>query len=214
MESILLELGAKDEADGLAILRAVNKHLSACAELLGKPDHAAQIEAIRALLATSKDLESQTGKPAAEGLGVVLAWKEAASQLPALQEQNVALQAQVTAAAEDGRKRDVEALFVQARADKKITPALEALLKDEPVAKVKAYIDAAHPFHDPSIAPPQTTHEGGPPTSSSDTPPADLTGKRYEDIAPTDRLKIEESNPEAFAELRNDWIKRGRPAKK
>jgi hypothetical protein len=162
----------------------------------------ARAEKLQAICAA---LSAVTGEQDGDAmLGVVGAWKSDASKIGPLTVKIAELESEKTSG-------EVEKLFADAKASKKITPAEEASFrtmlsnKDITVAGLRGFLSAKTPVAN-LVAP--TTKE----PEAVSVIGIKHEGRLYEEISKTEIQSIEATNGELVARMRKDWIDRGRPA--
>lgn len=140
------------------------------------------------------ELLSLTGETTLDAaLGVLRGWREAASQRDELSKRVEQLTGEIAS-------RDVEALVAEGKASSKLTPALEAEVRE--VAKLS--IDRARAL---VRSLPTVTSLSAP--TSEPTSGAQLS-KRWEEFRPIELARLAEENPEHFQALRADHLQRRR----
>lgn len=160
MKALLEALGVEDEVSALRAIAEATGFINEARATVGKQTFGETLNAIRQNASLSKQVCEATERPAAEAVGVMLAWKashvalvvgDPESETPPIQEQL----AQATAEVE---KRDRGALIEKGKADRKLTPASAAFWEDKPVEQLKAFLETA-----PTIIPALATQpkDGG-----------------------------------------------------
>lgn len=108
--------------------------------MLGLTDSASEADVLSAATSTRDNLGSVLSALGARdvpsALGTITALRTAREQLDAVQKDNTDLRGRVDAVERDG-------LVARGRREGKLTPALEKLYADKPVAELKAYLEAA-----------------------------------------------------------------------
>ena len=192
------------EADRPAVLRHIAGHyhqwgekapwereerMKVLLKALGLKEDAGEAEALQALTRMKGALEevvALTGKEdAAEALGVVRAWKEAAEKVEALSKRVAELEAEREA-------REREALIQAGLKEGKLTKALaEKWAKDVDLKTLKAYLEAA-----PRIVRLGEEKEPASPKTA---------GKKWEEMTPMEKHKLYLENPELYQALKTDF---------
>jgi len=211
-DKLLEALGATDEMEALRLMAEINQFLTDIKGATGRDTFAGSLQVLRASIGLSRDIEKTTEKPGAEAHGVVLAWKSAFERLPSVEARVIELEESV-------RTKDVAALIAQALQKPgagasehagKLTPATAEYFKTRTVEELRGFLAVA-----PRVMPVIDHQPAGDPkagAAASSAAAAAYGTKKYEDIGPSERAALNDSDPLLYAALRNDWIERGEPA--
>jgi ATP-dependent protease ClpP protease subunit len=170
-------------------------------------DESAVVAAVSRASAFVAELRSVTGAASAdEILGAVRGFQAAAQQVPALK-------AQIEGQAKSLEAQERAALFAADAADaagRKLTPAMQAFWSERPVAELKAFLAVA-----PHIVQTQSSGKQPEKKPEGDTEASaeveKFEGKAWEEMAPAAKHNLHVDQPELYASLRNNWVKRGSP---
>lgn len=195
---ILQALGAEDESAALRLVAQTNEFVEDLRKLTGKESFGTIAARIREIVSLARDVEDESGKPAAEAIGVILAWKASHEALPAVQQE---LEAQ----RESLRAQEVAGLIEQGKKDGKLTQATAEFWKTRGAAELKAFLDVA-----PRVIPAEIKQPV--PLNAERGAAATADGQKYEDMKPMQRASLKKSDPELYNALRSDWEQRGKPA--
>ena len=162
---------------------------------LGLKEDAGEAEALEALTRLKgalEEVQALTGKQdAAEMLGVVRAWKEAAAKVEALSKRVAELEA-------EQERVEREKLIEQGLKEGKLTKALaERWAREVDLKTLKSYLEAA-----PRIVPLGEAREPAGGNEQS------LGGKKWEELSPMEKHKLYLENPELYQALKADYEKR------
>jgi len=127
LNKILAALGAKDEAEALAIADKVP----------------GLITGAQAAIETADSLCKATGKPLSEALAVVEAWRSGAERVPALQAKIAEHDAAEKARGEAAAKAECESLIDGALESGKLTVAQKAWAATQTADQLRAYLEVA-----------------------------------------------------------------------
>lgn len=137
----------------------------------------AKLQAVLATSASVAQLSALTGKPApTEALGVITAWKAAADQVPALTQRIGELESKE-------RAGEIDALLSAGKKAGKVPPAYEAVLRQMPVAQLKAFLDVAVPVPGARPATERPAASGAVGLTAEERRFAELTGTSLEEVA-------------------------------
>jgi len=213
-DKLLEALGATDENEALRMMAETNQFLQDVKEATGRDSFDGARSVLRSAIPFAREIEKHTDKPMTEAIGVVLAWKSSHDKLPAVE-------AKVTELEESIRVKDVMALIAQGLQKPgpgasehagKITPATAEYWKTRNVSEVRQYLAVA-----PRVLEMQQRPPTGDPKESAHAntaASAAFSGRKYEDITPSERAELNETDPLLYNALRDDWIVRGEPAGK
>src|SRR5690606_3036284 len=123
--------GVEDESAALRLVAQTNEFLEDLRKLTGKESFGTIAARIREAASLARDVEDETGKPAAEAIGVLLAWKASHDELPKAKEELEALN-------ESMRTQEVSALIEQGKKDGKLNPATAEFWQSRGAAELKA----------------------------------------------------------------------------
>jgi hypothetical protein len=181
---------AGQRAAAVAAARS-SRHMKGIALALGLREDAGEGEIVARVAALSELQRLTAAGSPTEALGVATAWKSAAERVPKLE-------AELSAAHAAAEERERAGIIERLRADKKITPAMEAWAKGVDVAALRAFASAAAPIASLSAAPPEPKDEAG----------AGLA-RRWEDIPRMERHRLAMSDPATYRALYDDHMRRG-----
>ncbi len=216
-DTLISALGAKNEHEAVRAIAQANEFMASVKAATGVETFTENLAIIVASISLSREIVGITGKPDAESIGTVLAWKMA-------NEQNPGLQARVTELEEEGRSRDVDALIKMALSTEapseenpyagKLTKPLAAKMRDEfkfTAAQMKSFLDAKS-RELPMPAKPGASSSAVSTVKNAAGRAADGQGRTYELIPPTERVSLKKADPDLFNALRDDWLAAGSPA--
>lgn len=199
-------------------------------------------QALKGHADVGKKLCAITGKDGDAAIGTVTAWKEQAEKVPALESAAIEAKAaadkgaltallekgradkKLTKATSDALQARVEAGF-KAKDEMRSNGKVRDLTDDEwTLGQAKAYVEALTPnavlargeeVHQPKAKIGDALRDGG----SNDEGEIDAVtfqNKRYEEFTPGEmaQLRNGDLSPETYAEMRADWLARGKPAVK
>lgn len=190
---------------------------AAIAQALGldsAADESSVTTAVRKLRSAVSDIQTITGATSLDAaIGVVRANSEAAKQLPALQEQ-------LKANADALEAQERAALIAADASDKdgpKLTPATIAFCATLSLEQFKAYLNAAHRIvalkpQPASKTQPSVVSSGKPSGATAEVTAVTHEGKSWEQMSNRDKVALLESDKDAYAALRADYVSRGEPA--
>jgi ATP-dependent Clp protease protease subunit len=153
--------------------------------------------------------EEVTGKTGDEALSVTKSWKATVARVPELETENAQLKA-------DGKQRDLDKLISDGTAAFKLTPALEAKIREQ-VAAGDMTLKGAQAFVEtlPVItALANAKKDIQPPPARGSNPESSATthnGKRFGVMTPAEREALKKSDRATYDAMRSEWIDAGRP---
>jgi phage I-like protein len=180
----MLPLVASKEAGGETETRRTS--MEKVIRLLGLSETASELEAegaIRRLLAFPERVFALTGKRKEdEAEAVILAWKQAAEELPRLQER-------LTAMEEERRKERLARLIEEGKKAGKLTPAMLSWAEQQTPEALEAFLSVA-----PQVVPTGKAQEGTPKL------------KGWKEMTPGERAALYQENKEMYYALRKEAL--------
>lgn len=198
-QAILDALGVTDESQALRAIAASSELITDLRNAVGKETFAETLQAVRQNATLVRGVADATGKPPAEALGVLLAWK-ASHELVMGTDEEPGLQAQLAEARADVETRDRAELIKQGQAERKLTPASAKFWEDKPVEQLRAFLETAPTVIPALLKAPKDQGNGGDPNGSD---------KRFEDMSPKERHQLLETvGAEAYEAIKADAASR------
>jgi hypothetical protein len=214
-DRVIKALGANDEFEALRLVTEASEFMQAVHAVTGVTTYAESLSALKLNADLTKQVLATTEKPAAEALGVILAWKSDAAKVPELN-------ARVSTLEEEGRTRDVDALIkmgLETGAPSDLNPHAGKLTKPQAeylrdtlklnAQQLESYLKTKG--REIPVPAKQGKAELTAPTNTAGRV-VDEQGRTYEQMPSTDRVAKKKADPDLFNMLRDDWIAAGKPA--
>lgn len=147
-----------------------------------------------ARLAVLQRIEARAGKTGDEAHGTIMAAMDALVELPKAQARIAELEAANEAHA-------LDALMLKAKEDKKLTPAIEASVREAYAAK-QVTLKGAEAWLANLTAVPALMNASKAPAQSPVGPDAKWNGKAYADLKPAERAELKREQPELYEAMK------------
>jgi hypothetical protein len=213
-DRVIKALGASDEFEALRLVTEASEFMQAVHAVTGVTTYAESLSALKLNADLTKQVLATTEKPAAEALGVILAWKSDASKVPDLN-------ARVSTLEEEGRTRDVDALIkmgLETGAPSDLNPHAGKLTKPQAeylrdtlklnAQQLESYLKTKG--REIPVPAKQGKTELSNATNVSGRV-CDQQGRTYEQIPTPERAGLKKTDADLFNALREDWIAAGKP---
>jgi hypothetical protein len=215
-DRVIKALGATDEFEALRLVTEASEFMQAVHAVTGVTTYADSLSVLKTNADLTKQILATTEKPAAEALGVILAWKTDAAKVPDLN-------ARVSTLEEEGRTRDVDALIkmgLETGAPSELNPHAGKLTKPQAeylrdtlklnADQLTAYLKTKG-REIPMPAKPGNADVTATGVRVGDRV-CDSQNRTYEQIPTPERAALKKSDPDLFNVLRSDWEAAGKPS--
>lgn len=186
------------------------KLIATAAGLSADADESAVVAAVSQLHAFVGELKTLTKSESAQAvLGAIRGLQAAAEQLEPLK-------TKVSEQAKQLEEQERASLLAADKADpkgRKLVPAMEAFWATQPLEAFKAFLAVAP--HQVQVQNAANSGSGqqqpAPKGTPNSTEPLAFEGKTWEAMTPYEKHQLHESNPQAYADLKANYVERGEP---